>query len=129
DEWEVPVHEAEIVRLEGTDGRLERIILKEGGPLERKALFFCTDQRQGSSFAAHFGTPFTPEGAVATGKAERTSVPGFYVAGDASKDAQLVIVAAAEGAEAAISINTELTRRDLALGLPAARAAAAESWG
>jgi len=126
DRWGIPVHEEAIVRLEGADGRLERIILKHGAPLERTALFFCTDQRQGSSFAAHFGTQFTREGAVKTGKAERTSIPGFYVAGDASKDAQLVIVAAAEGAEAAIAINTELTRRDLAIGPRAGEAAATE---
>jgi len=36
------------------------------------------------------------------------------VAGDASKDAQFVIVAAAEGAEAAMAINTALLKEDLA---------------
>jgi thioredoxin reductase len=105
-----------VLRLEGRDGRLERVVFDGGEPLERKALFFCTAQRQGSGFAAHFGARFTPHGAVQTGKAEATAIPGLYVAGDASKDAQLVIVAAAEGAEAAIAINTELTKRDLAAG-------------
>ncbi|HEU4828286.1 MAG TPA: NAD(P)/FAD-dependent oxidoreductase [Gemmatimonadales bacterium] len=110
----IVVHTGKVVRLEGTDGRLERIVFDEGEPLERSALFFCTAQRQGSGFAAHFGARFTPHGAVKTGTAESTAIPGLYVAGDASKDAQLVIVAAAEGAEAAIAINTELTKRDLA---------------
>ena len=93
---------------------LERIHFDSGEPLERRALFFVTGQRQGSGFAAALGAHFTRHGAVATGTAERTGVPGLFVAGDASKDAQLVIVAAAEGAEAAIAINTELTRLDLA---------------
>jgi thioredoxin reductase len=110
----IPVRAERVVRLEGREGRLERIVFAEGEPLARKALFFCTGQRQGSGFAAHFGARFTPHGAVKTGTAESTAIPGLYVAGDASKDAQLVIVAAAEGAEAAIAINTELTKRDLA---------------
>jgi thioredoxin reductase len=110
----IAIREEKVVRLEGREGRLQRIIFAEGEPLERTGLFFCTGQRQGSGFAAQFGARFTPDGAVRTGKAESTPTPGLYVAGDASKDAQLVIVAAAEGAEAAIAINTELTRRDLA---------------
>jgi thioredoxin reductase len=39
-------------------------------------------------------------------------VPGVFVAGDASKDAQFVIVAAAEGAEAAVAIDALLARQD-----------------
>lgn len=110
----ITIREEKVVRLDGRDGRLERIIFADAEPLERTALFFCTGQRQGSGFAAHFGARFTPNGTVRTGKAESTPIPGLYVAGDASKDAQLVIVAAAEGAQAAIAINTELSRRDLA---------------
>jgi len=37
-----------------------------------------------------------------------TRVPGLYVAGDASRDVQFVIVAAAEGAKAAVAINKAL---------------------
>ena len=110
----IAIRAERVVRLEGREGRLERIIFADGEPLPRSALFFCTGQRQGSGFAAHFGARFTPHGAVKTGTAESTAIPGLYVAGDASKDAQLVIVAAAEGAQAAIAINTELTRLDLA---------------
>jgi thioredoxin reductase len=110
----IAIRSERVVRLEGRDGRLERIVFAEGEPLPRAAMFFCTGQRQGSGFAAQFGARFTPHGAVKTGTAESTAIPGLFVAGDASKDAQLVIVAAAEGAEAAIAINTELTKRDLA---------------
>ena len=110
----IAVRVEKVVRLEGTAGRLERIVFDRGEPLERSALFFCTGQRQSSGFAAELGARFTPRGTVKTETAERTQVPGLFVAGDASKDAQLVIVAAAEGAEAAIAINTELTKRDLA---------------
>ena len=41
-----------------------------------------------------------------------TNVPGLYVAGDASRDVQFVIVAASEGAQAAVAINKTLLRED-----------------
>ena len=43
---------------------------------------------------------------------ERTGIRGLYLAGDASEDVQFVIVAAAEGAKAAIAINKELHQED-----------------
>jgi thioredoxin reductase len=60
------------------------------------------------------GCRFTEKGAVATGVCEAADVPGLYVAGDASKEAQFVIVAAAEGAEAGMAINKALLKEDLA---------------
>lgn len=109
----IPVYPQKIVRLEGEGDRLARIVLDDDCVLERTALFFCTGQRQRSGLAAKLGCRFTEAGAVATGDSEATDVPGLFVAGDASRDAQLVIVAAAEGALAAVAINTLLTRRDL----------------
>jgi thioredoxin reductase len=53
---------------------------------------------------------------VNTGKCEATNVPGLYVAGDASKEAQFVIVAAAEGTEAAMAIHKALLARELGAG-------------
>lgn len=109
----IPVYPQKIVRLEGEGDRLARIVLDDGCVLDRAALFFCTGQRQRSGLPAKLGCHFTEAGAVATGDSEATDVPGLFVAGDASRDAQLVIVAAAEGALAAVAINTLLTRRDL----------------
>ena len=51
---------------------------------------------------------------VVTGKYESTNVPGLYVTGNASRAVQLVIVATAEGAEAAFAINTALLKEDIA---------------
>ena len=110
----IRVRAERIVRLEGEAGKLRRIHFESGPPLERSAMFFCTGQRQRSDLAARIGAQYNEKGTVDTHGAERTTVPGLWVAGDASKDAQLVIVAAAEGAAAAVAINTELTRHDLA---------------
>jgi thioredoxin reductase len=50
---------------------------------------------------------------VDTGTCEATNVPGLYVAGDASKEAQFVAVAAAEGAEAGMAIHKALLAEEL----------------
>jgi len=43
-------------------------------------------------------------------KHEQTNIPGVYVAADASRDLQIVIVAAADGVKAAQAINEDLQR-------------------
>ena len=109
----IAIYPQKILRLEGEGDRLARIVLEDGSVVARTALFFSTAQRQRSGLAARLGCHFTEAGAVATGESEATDVPGLFVAGDASRDAQLVVVAAAEGALAAVAINTLLTRQDL----------------
>ena len=48
------------------------------------------------------------KGSVEVDEKGRTSVPGVFLAGDASKDVQLAIVAAGEGASAAVAMNGDL---------------------
>jgi thioredoxin reductase len=108
----ITLREDRITRLEGT-GRLERIIFASGPPLERDALFFTTGQTQQSKLAIDLGCELNEKGTVRTGKYEATHLPGLYVAGDASRAVQWVVVAASEGAEAAFDINTALLKEDL----------------
>ena len=107
------VREERIARLEGIDGMLGCIVFADGQTLRRRALFFSTGFRQGSDLPARLGCNFTHRGAVETGTYETTDVPGLFVAGDASRQVQLAIVAAAEGAKAAFAINTALLKREL----------------
>ena len=104
----IAVREEKIARLEGQDGRLERIVFTTGEPIARRAMFFTTGQHPCSPLAEKLGCQFNEKGTVRTGKYETTHIPGLYVAGDASRDVQWVVVAAAEGAEAAFSINQDL---------------------
>jgi thioredoxin reductase len=101
-----------IARMEGTEGQLERVVLVSGEVIPRRGLFFHTHPRQRSLLATRLGCSFTRKGAVKTRKLEDTGVPGLYVAGDASRDVQFVIVAAAEGAKAALAINKSLRIED-----------------
>ena len=110
---EIEVREDRIVRLEGQDGLLQRVVFATGEPMPRNALFFCTGQHQRSPLAEELGAKFNEKGAVDTGTCESTNVPGLYVAGDSSKEAQFVIVAAAEGTKAATDINRALLKEDL----------------
>jgi thioredoxin reductase len=110
----IRIREERVVGLEGRDGLLERIVFDTGAAEPRRALFFATGQHQASDLPARLGCRFTEQGAVATGKCEATNVPGLYVCGDASKEAQFVVVAAAEGTEAGMAINQALLEEDLA---------------
>jgi thioredoxin reductase len=109
----IEVREEKIERLEGKDGVLEYIVFANGERLARRAMFFSTGQHKRSDLATQLGCVFTDDGCVATGDYETTSVPGLYAAGDASKLVQFVIVAASEGAQAAVAINKELIKEDL----------------
>jgi thioredoxin reductase len=109
----IEVREERVTRLEGQNGLLERIVFETGESMPRRALFFCSGQHQRSALARKLGCRFTPKGAVDTGSCEATDVPGLYVAGDASKEAQFAIVAAAEGTEAGMAINKTLLKEDL----------------
>ena len=110
----IGVRRERIVRVEGRDGCLERIHFDSGDTLDRRALFFCSGQRQASDLARRLGCRFNEHGTVETVKWEATNVPGLFVCGDASKDVQFVIVAAAEGAEAAVAINHSLVEARIA---------------
>ncbi len=117
----IPVREERILRLDGRQGRLEWIVFADGAGVARHALFFATGQRQASELPARLGCRFLESGAVDTGECEATNVPGLYVCGDASREAQFVVVAAAEGAEAGMAINKGLLEEELSPNTLAAR--------
>jgi thioredoxin reductase len=104
----VAVEEEAIARLERRGRRLRALVFRSGRRLERSALFLVMPQEQRCLLAARLGCAFTRKGAVDVDHAEMTSVPGLYVAGDSSRDAQLAVIAAAEGARAAMAIHRAL---------------------
>jgi thioredoxin reductase len=109
----IAIREERVAALEGADGILSRVVFENAPPLERRALFFTTGQYQRSDLLERLGCEFNDKGTVRTGKYETTHLPGLFVAGDASRAVQWVVVAASEGAEAAFAINTDLLKEDL----------------
>ena len=91
---------------------MRRVVFDNGDGIDCDAMFFSTGQHQACNIAAGLGCILNRKGTVDTNKLEMSNVPGVYVAGDASRDVQLVIVAAAEGAKAAFAINVALQEDD-----------------
>jgi thioredoxin reductase len=110
----IDVYEKRINRLEGTVGKLEKIVFEDGTTLARRAVFFNTGNVQRSELPKACGCQVTEKGAVRTTRGQRSTVKGIWVCGDAADDTQYVIVAAAEGAKAAMAINKELQQEDQA---------------
>jgi thioredoxin reductase len=110
----IVVRTAKVARLDGSNGQLARIHFADGSSIERRGMFFSTGQRQVSELARALGCRFNEKGTVVTTRREETGVDGLYVVGDASHDVQFVIVAAAEGAKAALMINTSFQEEETA---------------
>ena len=110
----VDVREQPVVGLRGRGGGLERVILAGAASVECDALFLTVGRHQACDLFGRLGCRFSKAGTVAANRRWRTRVDGVFAAGDASIDAQLVVVAASEGARAAIAIHEELLEEELA---------------
>ena len=102
-----------VSRVEHVGGRMKSIQFADGATMPCDALFFGTSQHPQDSLAERLGCLFNRKGTVNTGTLCDTNIPGVFVAGDASRDAQFVVVAAAEGIKAAVAINQALQRAEL----------------
>ncbi|RAU84373.1 NAD(P)/FAD-dependent oxidoreductase [Pontibacter arcticus] len=101
-----------IARLEGEGSQLQYIVLRNGEKRPQQAMFFSTGSMQQSPLGESLGCEFTNKGVIKTRRLQESNIPGLYVAGDAARDMQLVIVAAAEGAKAGVAINMVLQKED-----------------
>lgn len=108
----ITVNPGIIAALEGEEDQLARVRFADGSALHCAALFFSSDQHQVCELARELGCTFCGpcvdhENCVATG------IPGVYVAGNTSKGLQLVIMAAAEGAQAAYVMNQAMLEAEI----------------
>ena len=110
---DIGVRRSPVVRLAHVDGHATAIEFADGDTLPCDAVFFSTGQHPQDTLAERLGCVFNRKGTVNTGTLCDTNVPGVFVAGDASRDAQFVVVAAAEGIKAAVAINKALQRAEL----------------
>ena len=112
-------------RFEGDGGRLDRIVLEGGEPLDRDAVFIPTVLRQRSDLAGRLGCALLPDGCVEVDELARTSVPGVYAAGDMAHRATLpkpmaaVSWASASGTLAGAMVDQDLVAADFGLQAPA----------
>jgi thioredoxin reductase len=109
----IPVRSQPIARLEGNDGKLERIVFDDDSQLARSAMFFSTPCVTRSELAIRLGCELVDKDMVKADSRGLTTVAGLYVAGDASEDLNLVSIAVAEGTKAAVAIHKDLRSREL----------------
>jgi thioredoxin reductase len=108
----IKVVEKPVARLSGEGDRLAGVEFADGSAIEARQMFFNVGEHLRSPLFAQLGCTLDSGGGVFCDENGLTSVPGVYVAGDASRDVQLAIVAAAEGAKAAEAINRQLLAED-----------------
>jgi thioredoxin reductase len=108
----IAVDSRRIQRLEGPGQKLTRVRFADGDAVACRALFFSLGFDQRSGLAEGLGCRFTDSGCVITGRRGESGVAGVFVVGDASRDTQMAIVAAAEGARAAVKVHEELQAED-----------------
>jgi thioredoxin reductase len=85
-----------------------RLIFSEGESLWRRMMFYHLGGKGNTTLARHLGATVDERGSVDVDRRQETSVPGLWVAGDATRDVLQAIVAAGEGAAAAVSMNEYL---------------------
>lgn len=104
----IEIIDTPIAKLEGNNGQLEKVIFIDGSEQKCDAVFFVHGYTQQCNLAETFDCEMSKKGVIVTNRFQQTKTPGLFVAGDADKDVQFVVVAAAEGAKAGVIINKEL---------------------
>jgi thioredoxin reductase len=117
---DIAVLRERVARLDG-DQRVRRVAFQTREPLECDAVFFCSDCVQRSTLPEKLGCKFDGGGNVLCKGYGATDVPGLFVAGNVRGGVHLAIMAAAEGAEAAVAINDYLADLALAQRAPKSR--------
>lgn len=96
----------------GNGKQLKKIVFKNGEEVDCDAIFFVNGFEQQCDLAEVFGCEMSKKGVVKANKLQQTNIAGLYVAGDAARDMHFVVVAAAEGAKAGVTINKELQKEE-----------------
>lgn len=109
--FNIPVMNGRVVSLEGDvkTKSLKRVCFDGGETLRCDALFFNLGTEISGDLHEMLGCRLDAEcGLVWVDAEQQTSVRGVYAAGDVTPNSQLAVVAAAEGAMAAIQIHKSL---------------------
>jgi thioredoxin reductase len=109
--FQIPIMNQQVVGLEGNTEtrRIERVRFEGGEALDCDALFFNLGTKMAGRLHEMLGCKLDEEcGLIAVDDEQQTSVTHVYAAGDITPHSQLAIVAASEGAMAAIHIHKSL---------------------
>ena len=105
----IPVVEKEIEKLDHHNGRLQRIIFKDGTVSFINALYARPSFVQHCSVPELLGCELTPEGYIKTDSSQKTTIDGVFACGDNITRMRTVANAVAMGTTAGMMVNWELT--------------------
>ncbi len=108
----INVIDTPVQSFESHDKKLSNIILKDGDKHAADAVFFANGFEVQCDLVESLGCLTGKNSVALTNKSQQTNIAGLYVVGDASKDMHFVVVAAAEGAKAAVYVNKELMEEE-----------------
>jgi thioredoxin reductase len=105
----IKIMENRMKTFAGENGQMEKVLFENGDSVIAKGGFVLPKPSQTSDLAKKIGCEFNSLGGISTDSYGRTNIKGVYAAGDASivAPAQLII-AAAEGLQAAVGVNRDL---------------------
>jgi thioredoxin reductase (NADPH) len=104
----VALHEGEVGRLEGDDGRMRAV---DAGDVrvELDFMFSMQGARPNSLLGQRLGVITDGDGYITVDIEQRTNIPRLYASGDVTKEyAHQIVTAAHEGATAAMTANYDL---------------------
>jgi thioredoxin reductase len=109
----VRIVEAKLFRVEKASPHLA-LHFADGRVVMRHAIFLSPAARIASPIPSRLGCEHRSPGRLAVGADWATTVPGVYAAGDIAAASGQIVIAAASGAEAAMALNGDLAREDVA---------------
>lgn len=96
--------------LIGNDGYLQKIEFESGATIIRSGGFVAPSYYRPNQFAEKLGCDIDEEGKVITDGVGRTTQKNVYIAGETERSKpSTLMIAAAKGNKAAVSVNTDLT--------------------
>ncbi|MES2681115.1 MAG: NAD(P)/FAD-dependent oxidoreductase [Bacteroidota bacterium] len=107
-EMRIAIVEAEIEKLEHTNGQIEHILFKNGSKAPVKALYGPRPFEQHCRIPETLGCELTEEGFIKINPMQATTVPGVFACGDNVTRVRTVANAVAMGATAGMMLNREM---------------------
>lgn len=106
----IKIESKPIKNLIGNEGYLQKIEFVSGDTITRSGGFVVPSFYRPNQFAEKLGCEVQENGTVVTDGAGRTTKKNIYIAGETEKSGpSSLIISAADGNKAAVSVNTDLT--------------------
>ncbi len=107
-EYQLPVYDASILRLNRCDSQIQTLVFADGTEVEADALFTTRGDVYFNKLAKDLGAEVNSDGEIVVNGEMATTIKGLYAAGCVTPANCQMIIAAGQGATAAQAINRNL---------------------